>query len=382
MSDEKFDGKTSYATAFVNRRQPAQVKLTRPVTNGTGRPKYGFSDETTHNATFIPKMAPRVTSFAELPSFAGSLLYPDPKSSNLRTQNQEIYQGKYAPRSDFCGPREAAIKLGTEGDYEHETVNRATYKKHGDKAMRSPKVHKPTLKLTERVKFDSTTQAQRDFPDYKKGEFPLPPKPCPPYPTTINLAVDSSHDFVTTNKEFYKGQWDVDVVKVKPSDSRYSPPKQKFHETTQTMEDFKPKQITPVSISKPVPNIASSKLKLGDETSYKVQYPVYKGTLPFSRYRDFHEQAFYVKPMKKFNQQGGSVTAQDFKQPEGFRPRTSYKPKQTFDPKAIEGEISGETVYRSVYKQKEPQECTYVKYLAEHKAKNCTVIPTQNIVST
>lgn len=380
LSNDQFDGQTSYAAAFVNRGKPTQVKLTRPVTNATGRPQHRFSDETTHNTTFSAKTAARATTFSELPSFAGSLLYPDRRSSNLRTQNQESYQGTYAPRSDFCGPRETAIKLGIEGDYEHETVHRTTYKKHEDKVQRSPKVRKPMLKLAQRVTFDATTQAQSDFPSYKKGGFPPPQKPCPPYPATINLAVDSSQDFTTTNKELYKGQWGVGVVKMKPKESRYSPPKEKFHETTQTMEDFKPKQITRVSFAKPAQNIAASKLKLSDETSYKAQYPRYTNSAPFTRYGDFHEQAFYVKPLVRFDQQGGSVTTKDFKQPGGFRPRTSYKPKEKLD--GNKGEMVGESEYRSTYKQKELQECMYVKYVEGHKARDCPTIPAQNIIST
>ena len=99
----------------------------------------------------------------------GSILFPDSKSKNLRTVNQEAYQGKFAPKSEFCGPREAAITLGTEGEYEHETVHRATYKKHEEDLKRSPKAKKASIKVMERVKFDATTQAQRDFPSYQKG---------------------------------------------------------------------------------------------------------------------------------------------------------------------------------------------------------------------
>lgn len=380
LSKEKFDGKTSYNTAFVNRGQPDRVRLTRAVTSNVGRqPKHGFSDETTHNAAFSGKMAARTMRYAELPSLAVSLLYPEPKSSNVQTENRRSYQGKYAARSNCCGPRENGIKL--EGEHEHETVHRASYKKPEQGAQRSPTVHKPTLKLAERVKFEATTQAQNDFPSYRKGEFPAPAKPCPPYPATINLAVDSTHDFTTTNKELYKGQWDVGVVKTMQKESRYTPPKEKFHVTTQSMEDFKPKQITRVSFSKPVQNIAPSNVKLSDETSYKAQYPRYgKNSVSCTRYGDFHEMTFYVKPTEKFDQQGGSVTTQDFKQPEGYLPRTSYKPKQKSDEN--ESKVTGESVYRSEYKQKHPVECTYIKYLADQKATSSTIVPTQKIVST
>jgi hypothetical protein len=171
VSNGEFDGKTSYAVAYTNRGQPSQVKLTCPVNSSIQKPKYKFSDETTHNATFQAKNAEPTTGFSELPSFMSSILYPDAKSENLRTVNQESYQGKFAPKSEFCGPREAAITLGTEGEYEHETVHQATYKNHDKELKRSPKVKNPTIKLSERVKFDATTQAQRDFPSYKKGTW-------------------------------------------------------------------------------------------------------------------------------------------------------------------------------------------------------------------
>ena len=169
ISNGEFDGKTSYAVAYTNRGKPNQIKLARPVNSTTGQAKYKFSDETTHNATFQAKKSDPTTGFTELPSFMGSILFPDSKSENLRTVNQESYQGKFAPKSEFCGPREAAITLGTEGEYEHETVHQATYKKHEEDLKRSPKVKKPAIKLSERVKFNATTQAQRDFPSYKKG---------------------------------------------------------------------------------------------------------------------------------------------------------------------------------------------------------------------
>lgn len=170
VSNGEFDDKTSYAVAYTDRGQPAQVKLTRPTNSALQKPRCKFSDETTHNANFQAKKAELSTCFSELPSFMGSILYPDPKSVKMRTVNQQVYQGKFAPRSEFCGPRETAINLGTEGDYEHETVHRATFKKHED-SKRSPKVQKSKIKLSERVKFDATTQAQRDFPSYKKGNL-------------------------------------------------------------------------------------------------------------------------------------------------------------------------------------------------------------------
>ena len=135
----------------------------------TQKPRHKFADETTHNATFQAKKTEPTTGFSELPSFMGSILFPDSKSKNLRTVNQEAYQGKFAPKSEFCGPREAAITLGTEGVYEHETVHQATYKKHKEDLKRLPKAKKSSIRIAERVKFDATTQAQRDFPSYQKG---------------------------------------------------------------------------------------------------------------------------------------------------------------------------------------------------------------------
>ena len=173
--------------------------------------------------------------------------------------------------------------------------------------------------------------------------------------------MDTTHDFTTTNRERYKGQWDVNLVKAKPKESRYSPPKEKFHTTTQTMADFKPKETTRVRISKPVPTIPSSKVKLADETSYKTQFPKYDAS-SFKRYGDFHEHAFYLKPIQKFK--GDSVTAKDFQQHELVRPRTSFKPKVQLN--SIKGEMAGESVYRSTYKQKESQECAYIKYSTNH----------------
>ena len=204
------------------------------------------------------------------------------------------------------------------------------------------------------------------------GEFPVPAKPCAPYPATINLGMNSSQDFTTTNRERYKGQWDVNLVKAKPKESRYSPPTEKFETTTQTMADFQPKELTRVQISKPAKNVASNKVKLAAETSYKSQFPKYDGVDSFKRYGDFHEQGFYLKPIQKFK--GDSVTAKDFQQHEAVRPRTSFKPKQQLS--GAKGEMAGESVYRATYKQKESQECAYIKYLQDRKTLH---VPTKTV---
>lgn len=180
--------------------------------------------------------------------------------------------------------------------------------------------------------------------------------------------MNNSHDFTTTNNERFPGQWDVNRVKGKAKETRYTPPKEKFHDTTQTMADFKPKEVTRVRVTKPVQNIPSNRVKLADETSYKTQFPKYDGIGLSKRYGDFHEQGFYLKPIHKF--EGDSVTAKDFKQHEHMRPRTCFKPKHELS--GNKGEMSGESVYRATYKQKESQECAYVKYLAD---RNKTVAP-------
>lgn len=198
---------------------------------------------------------------------------------------------------------------------------------------------------------------------FSTGDFPAPTKPCPPYPATIDLSMNNSRDFTTTNNEQYKGQWDVNTVKVKAQKERYSPPKEKFHTTTQTMADFQPKDISVVRLTKPAQSVPKSKIKLSDETSYKKEFPRYKTTGFIKKYGDFHEQKFYLKPIQKF--QGDSVTTKDFIQHEVIRPRTNFKPK--IEVKKSQGEIANESVYRSTYKQKEPHECAYIKYLKDRK---------------
>ena len=357
-----------YAQDFKDRGPPDVVKLRRPQTI-TQKRGVKFQSATTHNETFTPKVPIPQATYGELPSFTGSILFPEKGSKyDVKTLNQDVYRGKFVPRAETYKPRETQIQIGTEGGHDLRTVHKDTYVVLEQEKKTESKVRQPTLKTQRRPKFQDDTQAKSDFPGYG-GKMPLPPKPITPPPATLSLAMNNNTDFETTNNRFYKITWDPSKIEktksLKPEDKEYTSPGTKFATTTITKEDFKRREAAQIPKIRPPTRTEPFKAKFFDETAYKAQFKPFKSA-PFVRYGDFHEANVYLKPLVKFHQDG-SVTRQDFKGAEGGRPSTSLKPKQRLE--RVDGEISGVTAYSEAYRRKKLPYCSYLNYVNQHMAK-------------
>lgn len=363
-SDEKLDGMTVYKRDFINRGLPSVPKVNRPQTiiaPNTSR----FHDQTTHNTAFTRKNPVPQVTYGELPSFTGSILFPDPKA-DLKTTNQDVYKGKYAKVADLCKPAQAQVNIGIEGEYSHGTTHRETFKTPEREGRQQPRKRNPNLKTDARAKFQSQTQFKSDFPGYG-GKMPKPARLAQPPPETVNLAMNNDRDLHTTNEEFFKISWDPKTIGrtqiLKPDGDTFLAPQVKMQTVTQSMSDYTQKEPVKMPHIRPQTRTEPNKVKFRDETAYNSQFKHY-GTVSFQRYGDLHESAYYLKPVTKFYQDG-SLTMQDYKGARGGKPRTPHKPVENLH--TNDGELPKQTTYNSAYVRKPVQECSYLSYVKDRE---------------
>lgn len=372
-SSAKIDGKTVYMEDYENRGPPNAVKMTRPKTMLAPRAK--FYSNTTHNDTFTAKQPIYQPAYGEVPSFVGSILFPDGQNKSERTVNQDTYKGKFVPRVETMKPKQAQITLGIEGDYDHQTMHREMFKKLGPGEKAERVARGSTLKIEKRAKFEGQTQHKSDYPGYTKGKMPLPSKAATPPPDTLRISYDKDQAFNTTNKDEYKITWDPTKMRMakslKKDDDEYHPPTEKFATLTQTMADFEPKQTGKVTQIRPLTQAGGPKIKFCGETSYNNQFPKHD-IQPRVRYGEIPVHSVHLKPIEKFFQDG-SVTTQDFKTPDNCKPRSPFKPSYTMH--VEEGKMEGDTVYRAEFVPKKTDICKFTQWMVEHEARNMKRVP-------
>lgn len=364
--DAKIDDVTVYKEEFVPRGVPSVPKVTRPKTiiapNTTK-----FQDKTTHNTTFTRKVPVPNVTYGELPSFTGSILFPDP-ALDTTTTNQEVYKGKFAKVADLCKPAQAQVTIGIEGDYFHGTTHRDTFKFPEKEGRQQQRIRNPNLKTDARAKFQSQTQFKSDFPGFG-GKIPKPARMVQPPPETVNLAMNNKREFKTTNEQFFTPSWDPKTIGrtqiLKPDGDVYKKPDVKMQTVTQSMTDYIQKEPVKMPQIRPQTRTVANKTKFRDETAYNSQFKHY-GTVPFRRYGDLHESGYYLKPVAKFYQDG-SVTMQDFQGANGGKPSTPHKPVQKLHNN--EGKLVDQTTYKSTYIQKPSQTCSYLDWIKERESK-------------
>lgn len=368
--ESKFEGKTAYTEDYFDRGLPNTVKVTRPQTV-TKAPVAQFFGVTTNKEHFPPKVGNRQAPYGEVPSFTGSILFPDKRNPNdLKTWNQKVFKGKFASRPPIV-THESTVKIGTEGEHDLNTMHQQFFRAPDKEGRQAAQVRDATLKVPKRAKFQSQTQNRSDFPGFE-GKMPRPPKAITPPPATINLAMNNDRHFVTTNKELYKITWDPSKMEktksAKKEEPPYQPPEEKFADTTQTKEDYKPKSPIKINKIRPPTRMAANEARFSSDTAYKSAFKHY--TVPYVRYGDFHEASIYLKPSVKFHQDG-SVTTGDFKGAQGGRPRELIVPQSKLQ--LEQGKMEGSTSYKDAFSRKELPTCAFVQWMAEHQATNTTV---------
>ncbi|GFR71658.1 stabilizer of axonemal microtubules 1-like [Elysia marginata] len=284
-------------------------------------------DGTTTNRQHFKRWVPQPSlTFGELPSFTGSILFPEKENVPLSTMRQS-FAGTYVPPAAQIRNADANIKL--EGEHQFGTSYSSTYQQiDGDHRARQH-VQKDTTPLSvRRGAFKGVTQTMSDFPGYH-GNQPRPPKAVAPPEPKIDLRFNNKRSFTTENRSIYRGH-DINnhpaPVSCKKDEGEYQPPEIKFETETSQKKD--------------------------------------KGIALYIRFKfgDFHENRPYFPPKDKFNAQ--SVTQTSF-QGQMAPPVRSFKPENK--PIAKSGEVNFSTVYQSEFQKKEARMCRAKMYLIQQE---------------
>ncbi|KAK6173160.1 hypothetical protein SNE40_016668 [Patella caerulea] len=328
-----------------------------------------FDPTTTSKSHYKRWVSQPCKSFAELPSFADSIIFPN-KENLPDSVTRETYVKQQIESTEPAKPAPTTLKI--EGTMVFDTTHGKTYRKISGH-HRPDRVRPPTempINWQKRGKFQSETQFRRDFPGFG-GHQPPPPDPAEPPKTTVNLKLhDKRRSFSTEQRAIYKGH-DVKTFPVaksfKKDEEEYKPPSIKFETETSQKRDFQPIDFNDVY---PVPSIVpvrqlhtTNDAKFDDHTMSKEffkKWPVQERV----RYGDFHENKAYVPPQIKF--EGESESHEKF-QPKTREPITNYKPEfKTMD---TNGEMYLRTSYSDEYKGHKIKLCRAQVYLLQQQFK-------------
>merc|ERR1711962_439602 len=187
-----------------------------------------------------------------------------------------------------------------EGEFDHVTTNKHTYKDMGPQEKTRTIKFDSQLNRDKRAKFDGNTQNMRDFPGYRSQ--PLPQRAVAPPPATIRLSMDSRIDFVTEQKAQFPGHDTREHTKpelVVKDPKSYTAPTTKFTTTTTNKLTYKPidvKEAYNAARVRPATNTKRQPAKFDDQTINKRFYKDW-GVKPRIRYGDLHEANIYVAPV-------------------------------------------------------------------------------------
>ncbi|XP_069115221.1 stabilizer of axonemal microtubules 1-like [Argopecten irradians] len=364
--DVPMEGKTSYSAEFIQKPLPKEFRGMEPSSNYVTS-SARFDDNTTNKDHFKKWVRQPTIQFGELPSFTGSILFPNTKTKQRnqnKSETKEEFKGAFQRRPDAVRLDEANIKL--EGELFMDTTHNDTYKKIEGVHRADAFFQKPKIDLAKKLgRFQNQTQSMRDFPGYTNG-MPSRMRPACPPPSTIDLRFDNKRAFDTEQRAIYKGHDVVQNPMVKPckfASDEYVPPTVKFTTETSHKKDFVPIDISNNYVrhaSAPSTNYVTSSHKFEDQTTNK-EFMKNWGPQRRVRYGDFHENR-NVQPVAKFG--GVSVTKDSFV-PKGFVETKDFRPEH----KAInqEGEIDFDTVYRGTFQKPVVKPCRAQIFLAKQE---------------
>ena len=358
----KVDGITSYTQEFIPKQLQTEYRRMEP------RPNYipsnaKFENRTTNKEHFRKWVPTKQVPFGEMPSFTGSILYPELKEKMPETVTQNSFKGEYVKRPDAIKLSESNIKM--EGDMFMKTTNNDTFTRHeGDNRVKRT-THSPTLKVGKALgKFENQTQSKRDFPQYRNPERAIPAEPAP---CTIDLKFDNKRSLTTEQKDIFKGH-DVLVnpmaKAIRTDNAEYEPPTVKFETETSNKRDYVPKEM-PKMTMRPAPPESHMQprgdFKFDDRTMSKDFFQNW-GAQVRPRYGDFHENRPYVPPQTKFDHD--SITKTSFI-PKKYVPLKDFKPEPK--PVANEGDFDFRTVHMQTYVQPVVKPCRAQLFLLQRE---------------
>ena len=111
MSTAPFDGTSTYQKEFRSLQVHPEVRKYPALTDGQlKRPSGRFDSQTTNKEHFKQWVPQAAFTFSELPSFTGSLLYPEPPLA-LESTTRATFQGATGPKADLIRHSYGHIKL-------------------------------------------------------------------------------------------------------------------------------------------------------------------------------------------------------------------------------------------------------------------------------
>lgn len=349
-SDEQVQSVTAYKESF-----PGHTNFPRipPI---KGRPPQqqerslaSFDARTSHKEQFRKWQTQPVVPFTDLPSFAGSILFPGKKLGELQSTSQYDFSGKTAKKPEMMKGAEGNITL--DGDFDHATVHKQTYTDFGPGQRATRFQPMPKLAKSDRGSIEKQTQHMRDFPMYSSQ--PEPARISDPPEATIRLSMDSRLEFTTEQRNEFKG-FDTFIHKkrdmIRQGSEEYKPPTEKFETQTSTKVAFQPKHLDKaerVKARRPTSQTGRVPGKFDDRTTNKKFYKDW-GTKPRVRYGDIQDGRIYIPPAEKMEAESWNQSI--------YKPVKLDEPTKPFLPVGQPVQDSGQHDFKTVHKE------TYVGY--------------------
>ncbi|CAG5117569.1 unnamed protein product [Candidula unifasciata] len=384
---QPFEQVTFYSQEFT----PKLINL-EPVKHGT-RPDLirdgpgKFEDVTTNREHFKRWLPQPRSTFGELPSFVGSLLFPGNDPTPVSTTRQ-TFRETHAPPA--VAAKAVADSLKLEGDHTFDTTHNATYRRiEGDQRAR------PLVQADHRVtgrhgQFLGISQTRHDFPGFK-GRQPHPPKPADPPQATIDLTFHNRQVFETENRTVFQGH---DVTKHPVPEScqkggdEFKPPNVKFETETCHKRDYPRIDLTILeNIHKKLPATSlelAARAGFDGQTTNNTFFHRWK-VQPRVRYGDFHASMPYLPPQQPFLAQSVSQSvfvAQPTSPVHIYRHRhqpSSHLPAQTPAQFTSTGTdtspMTFETEYRQQFQKKQRRPCPAAVLLMRQEVQRSEVEP-------
>ncbi|KAH9514973.1 hypothetical protein Btru_021553 [Bulinus truncatus] len=366
-SSEPLDGLTYYAQEFTPKKVLTdQVLRPMPRRNLISLQPSQFEDMTTNKQHFKRWVPQPNLSFSEMPSFTGSILYPEKENLPVTT-TRDTFKGIFAlPPAQMKMPP-PSIKI--EGDHFFDTTHKTSYKQIDGDHRSKQNIPKETISLQKRGLFLGVTQTQEDFPGFK-GHQPRPPRPVDPPQPTIDLKFNNRQNFLTENRSIFRGH-DVKehhaASSCKKVEEEYKVPSVKFETETNQKRDYQPidlKAAESVKIKFPLSSLSlSADAKFDGRTMNNDLFQDW-GAQPRVRYGDFHENRPYIPSKQPFTSQ--SVTQSTFV-PKPLEAITRPKPEDR--PISKSGEVNFKTVYQDEFQKKHARMCRAQVYLIQQELK-------------
>lgn len=382
-SSDKMPSKTSYNVAFTGQTQFPALGLQRPGTQQKTRlVSATFDPRTTNKESFRDWIPEPSMCFQDLPSFAGSILYPGKTLGELRSVTQVDYPGAVGPK-----PKQAKMNAGNitiEGTHDLATTHNLAFVDMGNGHRAANARRDPQLNTNRKAKFEGTTQTMTDYGQRSRSHPISRSLPFDPPEPTIQLSFDSRLDFTTEQRSQFEGH-DTNVHRRPSLQSKSAGNIErshvKFHTDTTNSTTYKPTNVHSAYIprSKAIERARRipTSAKFDDQTINKRYYKNW-GAKPRVRYGDIRELASYHPPREPMETETSTTSV--YRTPQDVQPTANFKPVDTAI--AHSGKHDFSTVHRQTYQGEKPTQCKAQLFLMQQEIKKRKLAHEHVITST